>query len=53
MWNGVFGGASLREALRQASQSDELCAKLDAVVEDLSQSVYTAVGDQDRTLSGA
>lgn len=37
LWTEVLGGASLRDALRQASRSDDLCAKLDAVTEHLSQ----------------
>ena len=37
LWNGVFGGVPLREALRAATQTDELCGAMDRVVEDLAQ----------------
>lgn len=37
LWNWVFDGASLREALRAAAQTDELCAALDGVADELAQ----------------
>ncbi len=37
LWNGVFGGGSLREALHAAAEGEELLAALDAVAEHLVQ----------------
>ncbi len=37
LWNGVFDGASLRDTILAAAPTDELCAKLDAVADDLAQ----------------
>ena len=37
LWGGVLAGASLTEALREASQSDDMYAKLNTVAQDLSQ----------------
>ncbi len=37
VWNGVFGGASLREALQDAAPTDDLCAAMDKLADDLAQ----------------
>ena len=37
LWNGVFGGASLREALQDAAPTDDLCAAMDKLADDLAQ----------------
>jgi len=37
LWNGVFGGASLREALQNAASTDDLCASIDRLADDLAK----------------
>jgi DNA helicase-2/ATP-dependent DNA helicase PcrA len=39
LWDSVFRGKSLREALREASQKDELYATLNKLAEELAQAV--------------
>ncbi len=37
LWNGVFGGASLREALQDAAPTDDLCAAMVKLADELAQ----------------
>jgi len=36
LWNGVFGGVSLREALQNAAPTDDLCAAMDKLADELA-----------------
>ena len=37
LWNAVFGGATLREALQDAAPTNDLCAKIDRLADDLAK----------------